>query len=209
MYDKFHSLAEEKQQRIINAGLEVFGQYDYQHASTDLIAAKAGISKGLLFYYFKNKKQFYLFLYNYLIEIMTNLVVDEGFLAITDFFELFRYAVLKKEYILKKNPHIMEFSMRAFYSNKEAVSENLQAMTNDYEQMAFQKYFARLDTFKFKEEAGDIFYIYKMLRWMADGYMHDLQMTGKPVDVETLAQEFDRWMKMIKKLVYKEEYQDD
>lgn len=209
MYDKFYSLAEEKQQRIINAGLEVFGQYDYKHASTDLIAAKAGISKGLLFYYFKNKKDFYIFLYNYLIEVMTKLVVDDEFMTITDFFELLRYCVLKKQSILKRNPHIMEFSMRAFYSDKEAVSEKLKAMTLDYEETAFQKYFARLDMYKFKEEAGDFIYIYKMLRWMADGYMHDLQMAGKPIEVETLANEFDRWMRMIKRLVYKEEYQDD
>lgn len=209
MYDKFYSLAEEKQQRIINAGLEVFGQYDYKHASTDLIAAKAGISKGLLFYYFKNKKDFYIFLYNYLIEVMTKLVVDDEFMAITDFFELLRYCVLKKQSILKRNPHIMEFSMRAFYSDKEAVSEKLKAMTLDYEETAFQKYFARLDMYKFKEEAGDFIYIYKMLRWMADGYMHDLQMAGKPIEVETLANEFDRWMRMIKRLVYKEEYQND
>lgn len=65
MNEKFYELPAEKQQRIINAGLEVFGAYDYPQASTDDIAAKAGISKGLLFYYFKNKKEFYLFLFDY------------------------------------------------------------------------------------------------------------------------------------------------
>lgn len=209
MYEKFYSLAEDKQQRIINAGLEVFGQYDYKHASTDLMAAKAGISKGLLFYYFKNKKDFYIFLYNYIIEIMTKLVVDEEFLAITDFFDLMRYPVIKKHDVLKRNPHIMDFSMRAFYSEKEEVSERLKVMNINYEEMAFQKYFAHIDTSKFKEEVGDYFYIYKMLRWMADGYMHDIQMSGHSIDVDKLLNEFGRWMKMIKKLVYKEEYQDD
>lgn len=209
MYDKFYALPEEKQQRIINSGFEVFGQNDYKHASTDLIAAKAGISKGALFYYFKNKKEFYLFLYNYLIEVMTKLVVDEEFLAITDFFEMMRYAVLKKEYVLQRNPHIMDFSMRAFYSNKESVSENLQIMTQDYEEMVLGKYFSRLETYKFKEEAGNLVYIYKMLRWMADGYMHEMHMTGKRVTPEELAEEFERWMTILKKLVYKEEYQDD
>ena len=77
----------------------------------------------MLFYYFKNKKDFYIFLYNYLIEIMTKLVVDEEFLAITDFFDLLRYSVIKKHDVLKRNPHIMDFSMRAFYSEKEDVSE--------------------------------------------------------------------------------------
>ncbi|EEF68493.1 TetR/AcrR family transcriptional regulator, partial [Holdemania filiformis] len=65
MNEKFYELPPEKQQRIINAGLEVFGAHDYPQASTDDMTAKAEISKGLLFYYFKNKKEFYLFLFDY------------------------------------------------------------------------------------------------------------------------------------------------
>ena len=54
MNEKFYELPPEKQQRIINAGLEVFGAHDYPQASTDDMTAKAEISKGLLLYYFKN-----------------------------------------------------------------------------------------------------------------------------------------------------------
>ena len=64
MNDKFFSLPEEKQQSIINAAMEVFACYDYKHASTDLIASKAGISKGLLFYYFQDIEQNLQFSYN-------------------------------------------------------------------------------------------------------------------------------------------------
>lgn len=42
-------LTEEKRRRILNAALEEFAKHDYKGASTDDIAAKAGISKGLLF----------------------------------------------------------------------------------------------------------------------------------------------------------------
>ncbi|MFQ7003438.1 MAG: TetR/AcrR family transcriptional regulator [Ruthenibacterium lactatiformans] len=63
----FHTVSE-KQARITNAALEVFARNDYKHASTDDIAAKAGISKGLLFYYFRNKQSLYLYLYDYALE---------------------------------------------------------------------------------------------------------------------------------------------
>ncbi len=52
MNEKFYQLSEEKQLRILNAAMEVFGLHEYKRASTDVIAAKAGVSKGLLFYYF-------------------------------------------------------------------------------------------------------------------------------------------------------------
>lgn len=58
MNEKFYSLQEEKQQSIINASMEVFAKNEYKRASTDLIAAKAGISKGLLFYYFILKSKY-------------------------------------------------------------------------------------------------------------------------------------------------------
>ena len=63
MNPKFLSLSKEKQSNILNAGMEMFGKQGYKKAVTDDIASKAGISKGLLFYYFHNKKDLYLFLW--------------------------------------------------------------------------------------------------------------------------------------------------
>ena len=64
-YEKFLELPNEKQLRIINAGFEYFGKYGYKGANTEDIANKAGISKGALFYYFKNKESFYLYLHEF------------------------------------------------------------------------------------------------------------------------------------------------
>lgn len=207
MNEKFYSMPEEKQQAILNAAMEIFAKNDYKRASTDLIAAKAGISKGLLFYYFHNKKELYLYVYNYLIGVMKEQVVDTRFYEITDFFELLEYSASEKGRTLKKNPYIMDFAMRAFYSEKEAVSEDLKKFNVAQEDELYKTYFGNIDAYKFKDDV-EPYYVYKMLRWMADGYMHDVEMTGKTVDLEKIMDEFVNWMKMVKKLVYKEEYQD-
>lgn len=209
MYEKFWALSKEKQLRIINAGMEVFSKNEYKRASTDLIAAKAGISKGLLFYYFHNKKEFYMFLYQYLYEIMKSQVVDQPFLEITDFFELLEAATLRKVEILEQTPYIMDFAMQAFYSEKEDVSDELKNMNVSIEKEIFKQYFSNLDTYKFKDGGENIFHIYKMLLWMADGYMHELRTTGQPYEVKSLKAEFEKWMGMFKKFTYKEEYQDE
>ena len=62
MNEKFFSLPEEKQQAIINAGFRVFSQNTYKKSPVSEVAKEAGISKSLLFYYFRNKKELYLFL---------------------------------------------------------------------------------------------------------------------------------------------------
>lgn len=46
-----------------------------------------------------------------------------------------------------------------------------------------------------------------MLRWMGDGYIHDIQMSGRGFNINELLKEFNEWMDMMKRLVYKEEYQ--
>ena len=58
MNKKFYLLEEKRQLEIINAGFEIFGKYEYKKASTELIAQRAGISKGLLFFYFKINSSF-------------------------------------------------------------------------------------------------------------------------------------------------------
>ena len=206
MNEKFFALPEEKQERIINAAMEVFGKNEYKRASTDLIAVKAGISKGLLFYYFHNKKELYMYVYNFLIEIMKDQIADTTFLELTDFFELLRYAGTGKAVILEKHPYILEFAMRAFYSENEIVSDTLKSFNTMQEEVMYQMYFGHIDTYKFKDSV-EPFKVYKMLRWMGDGYIHDKQMAGKAIDINELLNEFNDWMDMMKKLVYKEEYQ--
>ena len=86
--EKFYTLPKEKQQNIINAGLEVFSKNEYKKASTDEMAAKAGISKGLLFHYFKNKKTFYFFLFEYAINLLEDLLQKSNITEEMDFFRL-------------------------------------------------------------------------------------------------------------------------
>lgn len=206
MNDKFYLLDEEKRLKIINAAMEVFGRNEYKKASTDLIAVKAGVSKGLLFYYFRNKKELYMYIYDYLIEIMKEQIADKTFLELTDFFELLKYAASGKAWMLDKNPYIMDFAVRAFYSDKETVSEDLKSVNTMQEEILYQTYFGHIDTFKFRDGI-EPFKVYKMLRWMGDGYIHDIQMSGREFDIDELLNEFNDWMDMMKKLVYKEEYQ--
>jgi len=71
--EKFAALEPAKQERILSAALEEFAEQGYERASTNRIVKKAGIGKGMLFYYFKSKRE----LFEYLIEYGISFVVDE------------------------------------------------------------------------------------------------------------------------------------
>ena len=208
MNDKFNSLPQEKQRSIIKAATEVFGKNEYKKASTDLIASKAGVSKGLLFYYFKNKKELYLYVYNYLVEMMTAAVSDPGYKAITDFFQLLEYFSRQKYYILEEIPSIMDFAMRAFYSDREAVSEDLKDIHTQMKQDLYHKYFDHTDFSKFIDEA-DPYKVYEMMIWMGDGYLHEYQISHQSWSLEELMEEFKSWIRLLRKALYKEEYKHE
>ena len=91
----------------MRAAIEVFAKYEYKKASTDLIASKAGVSKGLLFYYFHNKKDLYLTVYEYVKRIITEGVADSRLLEITDFFELITYGSSLNLSLILSSPTIL------------------------------------------------------------------------------------------------------
>ncbi|MBX5451065.1 TetR/AcrR family transcriptional regulator [Thermogemmatispora sp.] len=49
-----------RRERLIEVGLDLFSRYSYDEVAIDDIAAAANISKGLLYYYFPTKHDFYL-----------------------------------------------------------------------------------------------------------------------------------------------------
>lgn len=87
MNDKFFKLPSEKKQRIINAAYKVFAQNSYKKAPMSEIADEGGISKALLFHYFTNKAELYLFLWNNSIEQIHKASAEFHITDTTDFFE--------------------------------------------------------------------------------------------------------------------------
>ncbi len=205
MSERFKELPEEKQLSILRAAIEVFAKYEYKKASTDLIASKAGVSKGLLFYYFHNKKDLYLTAYAYVKQIITEGVADSKLLEISDFFELITYASMKKIKILAENPYIVEFSVRSFYSDKEEISDDLKMKSKEDMKQNYNQYFNKIDLNKFKETVNP-FELFKMMIWLIDGYIHEQQMNNKPLCLEEISKLLANWTEMFKHFAYKEEY---
>ncbi|MEO1814442.1 MAG: TetR/AcrR family transcriptional regulator [Acetobacterium sp.] len=88
--DSFEKISDEKQAAIIQTGMAEFSKKSYMDASTDEITKNCGISKGLLFHYFGNKKNFYL----YCLELaLKQLLIDVPQPDQTDFYGIiFSYA---------------------------------------------------------------------------------------------------------------------
>ena len=205
MRQTFDELPPKRQLQIVNAAMEVFGKNSYKHASTEEIAYRAGISKGLLFYYFKNKKELYMYIFEYVMEKVGPRLLDRHFFEITDYFELLAYAADKKARILSSFPFLMEFSVRAFFTSREDVSEDMNSFMKNQMDTMFVDYFKNVDMTKFREDI-DPKEILNMLLWLTDGYLHQRMFYTDTVDADELMRQFRKWSEMLKRIAYKEEY---
>jgi AcrR family transcriptional regulator len=86
--EKFFELSKEKQDRILNAALKFFAANGYHLALTDEIARTAGISKGLLFHYFKNKQELLQYSYEYSVRFLREKMREKNVQAEKDFFRM-------------------------------------------------------------------------------------------------------------------------
>ena len=99
----------------------------------------------------------------------------------------------------------MDFCIRSYYSEKEEISGDLKIKTSQGNNNIFDTYLARIDFNKFKDDIEPR-NIYNMLKWMIDGYLHELRMQGKIVTLEEIEKVLFSWITLFKRSTYKEEF---
>lgn len=115
MNEKFFSLPAEKQQAIINAGYRVFSQNSYKKSPMNDIAEAAGISKALLFHYFHNKKELYLFLWEQCARLTHTYMERFHCYEQADVFDMMFRGLQAKAHMMRRYPDLGKFSLKAFY----------------------------------------------------------------------------------------------
>lgn len=136
--DTFQNLPKEKQATIIKNGIDVFSKYSFSDANTDLITKQAGISKGLLFHYFGSKKNFYLYLLEYALELLTQFELSEKQEDVNGFYEILFNSMDKKIQLITQYPNEMLFVNLVARETSKQVSTEKQELINRY-MVAVQK----------------------------------------------------------------------
>lgn len=198
MNNKFFSLSIEKQQRIINAAYKVFSENSYKKAPMSEIADEGGVSKALLFHYFINKKELYMYLWENAIEITRKEIIEYKTLETSDFFEMLKRSLLSKCSIMRKHPHIYAFSLRAYYETfpeiKEVIQKSYSKASNASEIIVFEK----IDTSVLRKDI-DLESMYSEIFYAVDGYMLNKYRSGQiiPDEIENEIEELiEVWKKI-------------
>ena len=198
MNNKFFNLPVEKQQRIINAAYKVFSENSYKKAPMSEIADEGGVSKALLFHYFTNKKELYMYLWENAIEMTRKAIVEYRTLETFDFFEMLKRSLLSKCSVMQKYPHIYAFSLRAYYETfpeiKEVILKSYSNISKASEDIVFEK----IDTSSLRKDIN-LKLMYAEIFYAVDGYMLNKYRSGQiiPAEIENeITVLIDLWKKI-------------
>lgn len=111
----FDKLSEEKKQQIIDVCLEEFGNKGFKGGSTDVITDRLNISKGILYYYFGNKKNLFLYILNYAMNKVTNkMIEDMKTVRANSFSDRVKEVLLRKLRSTLEYPKETQFLIKAY-----------------------------------------------------------------------------------------------
>lgn len=203
IYKKFYTLEPEKQQRIINAALKEFAKNGYERASTNEIIKEADISKGSLFNYFKSKKELYLYLIDYVAEIIEN-IYDKIELSVTDFFERLKDIGVIKYNIMKKFPQAFDFINALAKEESAEVKSEINEKGKSIVENGFARIYENIDFSKFRDDI-DLEKTLNIINWTMLSFseqQRDRLNSFNDIEVEIL-KEWDDYFDIMKRCFYK------
>jgi TetR/AcrR family transcriptional regulator len=207
LFSKFFNLDKEKQDRIINAAIKEFAQKGYDSASTNEIVKDAGISKGLLFHYFQNKKQLYLFLYEHMTAIFLEQILEKINWDEKDIFERYRQIASLKLELFLIYPEMFNFIKTIYMESSNDVKSDLEAKGKELFASSFTKLFSDIDLTKFKPGIDPNKAI-NIINWTLEGFAYQQQDKAVKLNIEELNMEealaeMDVYVEMLKNSFYK------
>jgi TetR/AcrR family transcriptional regulator len=207
MIEKFLNLDQEKQDRIINAAIKEFAQKGYDNASTNEIVKEAGISKGLLFHYFKNKKQLYLFLKDRFMDLLTKEFYQKVTFTDPDIFVRIEQATLIKMELRNKYPDIFKFVTSVYLEDSKEVKEDLDKWKTEITEVNLHRAFDGIDTSLFRDDV-DAQKIIKIITWTAEQFATEESAKAKlspehDFDYDNVLKELNEYFTIFKKCFYK------
>lgn len=193
MNERFYTLPPEKQQRIINAGFRVFSQNSYRKSPMQEIADEAGISKSLLFHYFQNKKELYLFLWNKAADLTCEYLAENRCYDSTDLFEMMERGMYAKIQIMCRYPDMAAFAMKAFYEKDETVRQDIQESYQEHFNRKAADALARLNPEDFIPGL-DLKMMHRQIYLMSVGYLWEISQRGDTLDAGELKKTFSEML---------------
>lgn len=207
MYRNFENLVEDKRQRILEACILEFADKGYEKASTNAIVKDAKISKGILFHYFGNKKNLFLYVVEYCLQYLITGYKKYPLLKSDDIFDrLLELGVIKLQ-IYNTNPNISKVILQAFMNTPEAIRTEIQDKYQQVSNQFMPAIFKDIDSSKFRngvkpEKALEVVMLF--LEALQGKYIKEYQGREQELlgDFDKIMEEYKEYIELLKYGIY-------
>ncbi len=189
-----------KVNRIIQSAMKEFSKSGYKKTSINAIVHDAGVSKGLLFYHFKSKKDLYIYLVEYIVEVYKKEVIDKFDMNTTDFIEMIKKTNRVKTKFENKYPYSIDFFVSVMNDDVKfrEIEDYIENAINLSNYDLYNHIINNIDQSVFKEGI-DIITAIKVSGWIAEGYVKE----GKFKDLDSVNENLEEFEELLKNLLYK------
>lgn len=186
----FHELSEEKRAKIIDVSIAEFAQFGYDNSSTNRIVQNAGISKGSLFKYFKNKDELYFYILDMVTQELTMGLAQETRALSKNLFErIVQYSEIEFAWYLV-HPEKCRMITSAFTRSDTAIYRKIEARYGERGREIYDGLLEDVDISALrldKKKTAD------MVRWFLKGFNEEF-ITGMQAwcdrDVDGMRREY-------------------
>lgn len=202
-------LEPERQLALVNSALKEFSVKGYDGASTNVIAKEANISKALMFHYITNKEVFFLYLYDYCLNLIQSdylQLMDNGE---RDIFKRLEQSYLLQIELLQRHPWLFDFNQLSAPTKSTVINQKLAERANEKEPFCFERLFADIDESLFREELT-IQRCKELIFWGNVGFTNDIlgdirKTPSRNVDYEAIINKLTGYFSELRLIFYREE----
>lgn len=181
----FFQLQNEKQKKIMNAGISEFSHYGFTNGSTNRIVKNSGISKGSLFKYFSDKEDFYFYILDIVTtEFTASLEKETASLPSELFHKVTAYSAWEFSWYIQ-NPEKAKLIIRAFTKNDGEIYSKVMERYGTTQQNLYYKLLENVDTSSFRWDRKRTL---EILSWFLKGFNENFtdKVQLDNMDLETL-----------------------
>lgn len=207
MYDNFESLKDEKKKNILDACIREFADKGYDKASTNAIIKEAGISKGILFHYFKNKKLLFLYIVDHCIQEMIEEYKKYPLTETLDIFQRLSELGVIKLKIAHDYPHIVKLFMGALATSPQDMRAEIEQKYLQVSKDVMPMFFEDIDYSMFRsgvDSSKAIQVMILFLEALSQKYLKDYK--GKEDELfqnyDKIMDEFNEYLEILKYGMY-------
>ncbi|WP_371809524.1 TetR/AcrR family transcriptional regulator [Halobacillus sp. Marseille-Q1614] len=190
----------------MDAAFREFAEKGYDQASTNAIVKDAGIGKGMLFYYFKNKKALYEYLMEYSLDVITREYFQRIDTTEKDFIERFKQASQIKMETYLEHPALFRFTGTFLVLHEDDLPEKLKERVEKVQKKGYSIIYDNIDYSLFRQDI-DVEKAFNLIRWSIDGYQNELKQRLQGQNLATMNfdpmwEEFHEYLEVLKKTFY-------